>query len=258
MLGHSSARPAPEIEWRQSPNFDDRGGAEIDMLVLHYTGMPTQEGALAWLCSPQSRVSSHYFVFENGRIVQSVAERDRAWHAGASVWRGATNINARSIGIEIANPGHEYDYRPFPSEQIEAVIALCALIVSRHAIPARNLVAHSDIAPTRKQDPGELFPWSRLSEAGLGLFVEPTRDRTGVALSTGSQGPEVQQLQQSLAAYGYGVPQSGEYDELTRQVVAAFQRHFRPARVDGVADQATRDTLKRLLGALGPGEGAGS
>jgi len=248
---------SPDVAWRESSNCDERGGAEIDMLVLHYTGMPSADGALDWLCSPESRVSSHYFIFEDGRIVQSVAEDRRAWHAGISNWRGNNDINARSIGIEIANPGHEHGYRPFPPEQVEAVVALCASVVTRFTIPARNVVAHSDIAPARKQDPGELFPWRRLHEAGIGLFVEPAPERSGPGLPPGSPGAQVKRLQRGLAAYGYGIPQSGKFDEPTGKVVAAFQRHFRPARVDGIADASTRDTLDRVLAELARAE-AGS
>lgn len=150
------------IDWRASPNCDERGGATIDLLVLHYTGMASAKAALDWLCSAQSRVSSHYFVDESGAIVQSVEESRRAWHAGVSSWRGSTNLNARSIGVEIANPGHEFGYRDFPRQQVDAVIRLCRSILLRHAIAPRNVVAHSDIAPTRKQDPGERFPWREL------------------------------------------------------------------------------------------------
>ncbi len=152
-----------------SPNFDSREGQKIDMLVLHYTGMKTGSGAIEKLCDASAKVSAHYVVEEDGRVLQLVEESERAWHAGVSFWRGNTNINQRSIGIEIVNPGHEYGYRPFTLAQMEAVIALCEDIVKRHKIPARNVVGHSDIAPARKQDPGELFDWEWLASVAVGL-----------------------------------------------------------------------------------------
>ena len=153
-----------------SPNFDSREGQEIDMLVLHYTGMKTAQEALDRLCDPAAKVSAHYVVDEDGTVYRLVAEENRAWHAGVSSWRGASNVNQRSIGIEIVNPGHEFGYRAFPKAQMETVAALCKGILSRHAIAARNVVAHSDIAPVRKEDPGELFDWKGLAELGIGLW----------------------------------------------------------------------------------------
>ncbi len=157
----------PRIEQRPSPNHDERAaGKPVDILLLHYTGMRSAEGALKWLTDPASRVSSHYFVDEDGRVAAMVAEGRRAWHAGKSFWAGETDINSRSIGIEIANPGHEFGYRPFPGAQTEAVIALCRDILARHPIPPERVLAHSDVAPLRKHDPGELFPWARLAVGG--------------------------------------------------------------------------------------------
>ncbi|MGE5502381.1 MAG: N-acetylmuramoyl-L-alanine amidase, partial [Ignavibacteriales bacterium] len=154
-----------------SPNFDART-APPDMIVLHYTGMPTGEVALERMCDPQAKVSAHYMVEEDGRIFSLVPEERRAWHAGKAFWKGATDINAVSVGIEIVNPGHELGYRPFPDDQIAAVIDLIADIRSRWTIPDGRILAHSDVAPERKEDPGELFPWKRLAEAGHGLWVE--------------------------------------------------------------------------------------
>jgi N-acetylmuramoyl-L-alanine amidase len=219
------------------------------MLVLHYTGMADAEEALARLCSRESEVSAHYLIFEDGKVVQLVPEARRAWHAGVSAWAGDTDINSRSIGIEIANPGHDFGYPDFPEEQIAAVIALCRDILARHAVSADRVVAHSDLAPRRKQDPGEKFPWARLHKAGVGLWVEPTPLAAGPAPTRGDTGPEVAQLQAALASYGYGIHRSGQYDAPTRDVVAAFQRHFRPARVDGLADASTITTLQRLIAA---------
>src|SRR5688572_9829000 len=157
-----------------SPNFDERTGlARPDMIVLHYTGMQFSHEALHRLCDVKARVSSHYMVMENGSIVQLVPEAKRAWHAGVSAWGGDTDINSRSIGIEIANPGHDFGYPDFPSRQIAAVITLCRAIMTRNIIRPENVVAHSDVAPSRKQDPGEKFPWKRLSLSGVGLWVEP-------------------------------------------------------------------------------------
>lgn len=234
-----------------SPNFNARREARApDMLVLHYTGMPTAEGALDWLAREESQVSSHYFVFEDGRVVQLVPESARAWHAGKSFWRGETDINSASIGIEIANPGHPGGLPDFPPLQIGAVIDLCRDIIERHAIVPERVLAHSDVAPVRKIDPGENFPWTALADAGIGHWVEPTPVGGGRFFQQGDGGPPVEALQAMLALYGYDVPVSGEYCARTRGVVEAFQRHFRQERVDGIADASTIDTLHRLLRAL--------
>lgn len=220
------------------------------MLILHYTGMPSAEAALEWLCAEESQVSSHYFIDEEGRISQLVPESQRAWHAGQGCWKGETDINSASIGIEIANPGHAAESPPFPDTQIEAVIRLCRDIVDRHAIPAERVLAHSDIAPMRKQDPGECFPWDRLHREGVGHWVEPLPVGGGRFFQEGDTGQPVEALQSMLALYGYGVRVDGSYDAETRSVIRAFQRHFRPARVDGVADSSTIGTLHKLLSAL--------
>ncbi|MFL5108533.1 MAG: N-acetylmuramoyl-L-alanine amidase [Xanthobacteraceae bacterium] len=231
-----------------SPNHGERRAA-IDILLLHYTGMPDADGALQRLCDPASEVSTHYFVFDDGRLVQCVPEARRAWHAGEASWGGAADINSRSIGIEIANPGHGWHYDDFPDAQIAAVIALGRDIVARHPIPPWRVLAHSDVAPMRKQDPGEKFPWDRLAAAGVGAWVAPEPITQSVALTMGDKGPKVRDLQAQLAEYGYGLLATGQYDEATRAVVAAFQRHFRPSRVDGLADTSTLRTLSKLLAA---------
>jgi len=197
-------------------------------------------------------------VLEDGRIVQCVAEARRAWHAGVSSWEGEADVNSRSVGIEIVNPGHGLGYPEFAEAEVAAVIALCRDILARHPIRADRVVAHSDVAPGRKEDPGEKFPWARLHAAGIGHWVEPVAIAEGDALALGDRGAEVLRLQQSLAAYGYGVPATGEFDGATRDVVAAFQRHFRPARVDGNADLSTIRTLHRLLAARLRGPTAGT
>lgn len=230
-----------------SPNSGHRPpGSAIDHLVLHYTGMRSDTGARDWLCDPRSQVSSHYVVFEDGHVFQLVDESQRAWHAGRSFWRGVTDINSRSIGIEIANPGHEFGYRPFPDRQIEAVIGLCRSIFSRHFIPPHQVVAHSDIAPDRKEDPGELFPWEWCAAFGIGLWVPPAPFDHEDALDLGAEGEEVLQFQRLLASIGFDVPTGGILDERTEVVLRAFQRHWRPARIDGRADPSTLDTIARV------------
>ncbi len=232
---------------RPSPNFNERQGvAGPDILIMHYTGMQTCEAAVARLTSAEARVSSHYTIDEDGTIYAHVPEDLRAWHAGVSHWRGLSDINSRSVGIEIVNPGHEFGYRAFPSVQIDAVIALGREIVARHRIPARNVIAHSDIAPDRKEDPGELFPWKQLAASGVGLWVE-AEDNGEASLALGATGERVAAMQSALARYGYGVETNGLFDPYTRLVVVAFQRHFRPSLFDGVADGETLAILRALM-----------
>ncbi len=235
----------------RSPNHGERNGP-IDAIVLHYTGMPTGAAALELLCSPAAQVSCHYLVWEDGRIWQLVAEVRRAWHAGKSFWAGDKDINSRSIGIEIVNPGHDGGAPPFPDTQIEAVIALCRDIAARRNIKPERILGHSDIAPGRKIDPGEIFPWPRLYEAGIGHWIAPAPIRPGPVYEPGAIGPPVAALQAMLASYGYGVTPTGCYDTATGDAVAAFQRHFRPEKVDGIADISTVETLRNLIAALPP------
>ena len=204
-----------------SPNFGPRpAGCPIDMLVIHYTGMDSGPAALARLRDPAAEVSSHYLIEEDGRIFQLVAEEMRAWHAGRSYWRGETDINSRSIGIELVNPGHEFGYRPFSATQIAALLALSRQILARHPIPACNVVGHSDVAPARKQDPGELFPWQALAEQGLGLWPQ----------SLSSEMMTEAEARTHLAAFGYDPTLSLE------DLLQAFHRHFRPQAVTGELD----------------------
>lgn len=234
-----------------SPNHGERVGVDRpDILLLHYTGMPSAEGAQAWLCAPESQVSSHYLVHEDGRVVQMVPEERRAWHAGKSIWGGETDINSRSIGIEIANAGHPGGLPDFPEKQIESVIELCLECVNRHGIAPERVLAHSDVAPIRKVDPGENFPWDRLHRAGVGHWVEPGPIGGGRFFQRGDRGQPVEALQSMLSLYGYGLEITGEFCAQTEGVVAAFQRHFRQAKVDGVADSSTIETLHRLLTSL--------
>ena len=231
-----------------SPNHGERkDGRQPDMILLHYTGMRDANEALERLTGSGSEVSAHYFVFEDGRVVQMVAESRRAWHAGAASWNGDSDINSSSIGIEVANPGHEFGYPDFPARQIAAVTALCRSILTRHTIPAVRVLAHSDVAPSRKQDPGEKFPWRVLHDSGVGHWVSPAPITEGSVLSLGDRGEAVASLQKSLGEYGYGIPTSGVFDSTTHDVVVAFQRHFRPQRVDGVVDASTLKTLADVL-----------
>jgi N-acetylmuramoyl-L-alanine amidase len=227
-----------------SPNHGPRAKAPT-ALVLHYTGMSTAESALELLCSPIAEVSAHYVVEEDGRVLQLVPESRRAWHAGLSAWAGETDINSVSIGIEIVHPGH-IDPHPYPGPQIASVIALAKDICARNGLAPDRVLAHSDIAPRRKIDPGEFFPWAALAAAGVGRVVNaPPPDEDAFDLD--SAGVAVAQLQRDLAAFGFRLAETGIYDEDTACAVSAFQRHHRPARVDGRADRSTRDALARLL-----------
>jgi N-acetylmuramoyl-L-alanine amidase len=212
---------------RPSPNHDARSdGAVIDMLVLHYTGMPTAEDALARLCDPAAKVSAHYTIDEDGTVYAMVPEARRAWHAGVSCWAGARDVNARSIGIELVNPGHEFGYREFPPEQIAALTTLCHGILMRHLIPSACVLGHSDVAPARKDDPGDLFPWERLAKAGIGLWPQSVGSDLGA---------------DALNFYGY------DPDAPRDKVITAFQRHFRPRKLDGVWDAECAGMLADLL-----------
>jgi N-acetylmuramoyl-L-alanine amidase len=216
----------------RSPNCNARKPEQgidpvIDTLVIHYTGMMPTTRARDWLCDPVSQVSAHYLIDEDGTTWQLVADDDRAWHAGVGAWRGWRDINSRSIGIELSNPGHDYGYRNFPAVQINALIGLSQGLIDRHPIIARNVVAHSDIAPARKIDPGELFPWAQLAAAGIGHWPLGSADPVSDADTA-----------TTLQAIGYDV---AENDLAT--VISAFQRRFRPANFDGIADPETRSRI---------------
>jgi N-acetylmuramoyl-L-alanine amidase len=236
-------------EVRASPNHSERrGGATPDMILLHYTGMPDCEAAIVRLCDPASEVSAHYVVREDGHIVQCVAEERRAWHAGQAAWAGVTDINSCSIGIEVCNPGHDHGYPDFPKRQVAAVTALCRGILTRYKIRPDRVLAHSDVASARKQDPGEKFPWKVLADSGIGLWVKPAPvTQGGQIFVLGERDATIEELQRLLAKFGYAINPNGYYDSATRDAVAAFQRHFRPARVDGVADASTLATLRSLI-----------
>jgi N-acetylmuramoyl-L-alanine amidase len=223
-----------------SPNFNERLHP-LDMLVLHYTGMKDGPTALARMRDPKAEVSAHYMVEEDGTVFVLVPEDKRAWQAGKSCWRGDEDLNSRSIGIEIVNGGHEHGLPPYPDVQIDAVIELCQGILSRWPISQNRIVAHSDIAPDRKEDPGELFPWKELAAAGIGLWPDlpPGERMAPVGLRPGDRGDQVTSLQRNLAAIGYRLDLSGRFDEATEAVVRAFQRRWRPATVTGQGDLAT-------------------
>jgi N-acetylmuramoyl-L-alanine amidase len=216
------------------------------MIVLHYTGMETGEAALARLTDPEAKVSAHYLVEEDGRLFALVDEARRAWHAGVSCWQGVHDTNGRSIGIEIVNPGHEWGYRPFTAAQIAVVIELLADIRQRWTIEDALILGHSDVAPRRREDPGEFFPWSELADAGHGLWVEPP-PAPGPALVPGDEGLPVIVLRGALARLGYDLPVQGVFDDDLALVVTAFQRHWVQSRIDGVADGDTRARLMALL-----------
>lgn len=222
---------------RPSPNHDARpAGKAIDLLLIHYTGMREAESALQRLTDPAAKVSSHYLIDEAGLTYRLVEEERRAWHAGVSYWAGERDINGISIGVELANPGHEFGYRPFPQNQMTALAALCRGILARHPIPRSRVLGHSDVAPARKIDPGELFDWRSLAASGIGLWPAPAEGAGDIA-----------SVQKALAVFGYEVAPSGKPDEATRFALNAFQRHFRPGRIDGEADAGTRALLYGAL-----------
>ncbi|WGS22353.1 MULTISPECIES: N-acetylmuramoyl-L-alanine amidase [unclassified Bradyrhizobium] len=234
-----------------SMNFGERANnRQPDMIVLHYTGMPDVEGAITQLCTPGTEVSAHYIVLEDGRIVQCVPESKRAWHAGVSFWAGEDDINSCSIGVEIVNRGHDWGYPDFPLRQIAAVIALCRGIMLRRKVPSHRVLGHSDVAPARKKDPGEKFPWHSLANSGVGHWVQPAPIVRGDALMLGAISDNVAKMQAAFARYGYNIPTHGKYDGATMEAVTAFQRHFRPERIDGIADRSTMATLHALLASL--------
>ncbi|WP_371359472.1 N-acetylmuramoyl-L-alanine amidase [Cohaesibacter sp. ES.047] len=241
------AQTSCPCEVKPSPNFEDRkDGRAVDMLIMHYTGMADDQQSLDWLCSPESKVSSHYFLNRDGSLLQLVDEAKRAWHAGQSFWHGENDINSCSIGIEIANAGTE----DFTEEQMVTLTMLSKELMARHGIPAHRVLAHSDVSPGRKIDPGPKFPWKLLASAGVGQWVEPQTVAGGRFFQLGDEGQPVQALQSMLAVYGYKIDVTGVFDAQTETVVKAFQMHFRPERVDGVADASTITTLYKLSAQL--------
>jgi len=230
-----------KIHERPSPNHNARpNGQAVDILLLHYTGMPTAKAALRRLLNPVTEVSAHYFIDEDGSVTRLVAEERRAWHAGVAAWAGSSDINGRSIGIELVNPGHEFGYRPFPEAQMAALIALAQDILTRHPIPPERVLGHSDVAPLRKEDPGELFDWARLAATGIGLWPGE--------VPAASPLPPEHEIMARLAGFGYGY-----LGEDYPAVIRAFQRHFRPAAVTGAVDGETAARLAALAERLDGG-----
>ncbi len=220
-----------EVIWTPSPNFDERQ-LPVTMLIMHYTGMETGAAAIDWLANPEAKVSAHYVVNEDGQIVQMVAEKHRAWHAGRSYWREVEDVNSASVGIEIVNPGHEFGYRPFPEAQMDSVVRLVKSIVDRYDIPRANVVGHSDVAPARKQDPGELFDWARLAKHHLALG-RPTKNLMDPGWTDGG-------FMLALQRFGYDISDGPA-------AIRAFERRFRPEMIEGLVDGELRAILLSLL-----------
>lgn len=218
-----------------SPNRDARpAGTRPDLLLLHYTGMPQAEAALERLRCPEAKVSAHYLLLEDGGLLSLVAEEERAWHAGVSAWGGRERVNDFSIGIEIVNPGHEWGYRPFPAAQMRALLRLAGEICARWSIPPARVLGHSDVAPSRKEDPGELFDWRALAVEGLAVWPEGGEEAE----------PDASLARERLGAFGYPLPAPGDAPGLA-VLLRAFQRHFRPELVDGRLDP---QTMARIMG----------
>lgn len=214
-----------------SPNWNERK-LPVNMVVLHYTGMETAQAALDRLCDPAAEVSAHYLIDEDGTVTGLVDEDKRAWHAGRSSWRGITDVNSASVGIELVNPGHEFGYRPFPDAQIEALLPLLADIVKRHNVPRANVVGHSDVAPARKEDPGELFPWELLARHRLCLPTPKLSMRL---------------LYDNEAAFFLALERFGYDISDGRAATTAFQRRWRPGTITGEIDGECRAILFALL-----------
>ncbi len=252
---HQFAEPDSTLvdDLTPSPNIGERrGGLRTTHLILHYTGLESARHSIEVLTDSRCEVSCHYLVDVDGRTTQMVREADRAWHAGHSYWRGERDINSASIGIEIQNPGHAAGYPDFPAAQMVAVERLCLDIMSRHPIAPECVLAHSDIAPQRKIDPGEKFAWARLHEAGIGHRVRPhPLEASAMPADRPPSETTVRHCQALLAAYGYEIAIDGCFDDATRRVISAFQRHFRPSLVDGLPDQSTIATLIDLCASAG-------
>lgn len=221
---------------RPSPNHDARpDGTAVDILLLHYTGMQTAEDALHRLTDPDAKVSAHYLIDEDGLCYRMVDEARRAWHAGVASWQGATDINARSIGIELVNPGHQFGYRTFPNAQIDSLTRLAKAILARHPIPAHRVLAHSDVAPDRKEDPGELFDWETLARSGIGLWP--------VLTTTAREIMDFQEAMRLLSEIGYAAPEDTLMSQPARSVLLAFQRRWMPHDITGAL---TPETAARI------------
>jgi N-acetylmuramoyl-L-alanine amidase len=236
----------PTILQTSSPNFNARAnGKSINLIILHYTGMPEADAARARLCDPTSQVSAHYIIERDGKIWQLVAESERAWHSGVSYWQNETDINSTSIGIELVNRGHQFGYQTFPPVQITSCVSLVQNIMQRHAIAPWGVLAHSDVAPQRKEDPGELFPWQDCAPHGVGFWPQ--------AIPSAIQDPmPLAEIRTMLRAIGYECPLEGEYDLPLRRVLLAFQRHWLPHHLSGLADAPTSTMLHAVATTIRP------
>lgn len=240
----------PELTFIEapSPNWDTRPeGCSVDTVVIHYTGMKSGPEALSRMCDADAKVSAHYMIEDDGTLFRLISEEKRAWHAGVSCWRGRDNINHNSIGIELVNPGHEFGYKPFPALQIEALLRLLSEIRERHSIPLHGYVGHSDIAPDRKTDPGELFPWRVLAEHGFGVWSDVDGSNTEIILQKGEAGPEINSLNKQLGMLGYNCANNLIYDVNLERVILAFQAHWRPQEVTGCYDRGTALILNDII-----------
>ncbi|KAB2847453.1 MAG: N-acetylmuramoyl-L-alanine amidase [Hyphomicrobiaceae bacterium] len=247
MTAAGKRRSAIASSFIAAANRESRKGVDgPSLILLHYTGIASAKAAIDWLVCERSRVSCHYLVDEAGEVTQMVEEHERAWHAGESCWQGLTDINSASIGIEVQNPGHELGYPPFPEPQMAAVEALCLDIMRRHGISGDRVIGHSDVAPTRKADPGEKFDWARLGRRGVGVWREAASVEGDAGLGLGDEGEEVARLRAALGSIGFGIAASARFDPLTEQTVTAFQRHWRQQRVDGRLDRSTLRTLESV------------
>jgi N-acetylmuramoyl-L-alanine amidase len=222
-----------------SDNHEPRlNGLQPTYIVLHYTGMASGAAAVDWLCNPESKVSCHYLIDVDGSVVQMVSEDRRAWHAGVSSWNGCVDINSASLGIEIQNGGHNVGLPLFPVLQMQSVARLCLDIMARYDMAPHDVLAHSDIAPGRKVDPGEAFDWEYLAKQGVGQVVQSP--------AVGDAG-SIAEFQSLLAALGYRIDINGDFDNRSRIVVEALQRRYRRHKIDGQLDSETFDIARRLL-----------
>ena len=236
-----------EIIQYPSPNYNERpADAAIDTVILHYTGMVSAEAALERMCSEEAEVSAHFMIDEDGTLYQLVDPGKRAWHAGISVWQGRQNLNHSSIGIELVNPGHEFGYRMFPESQLQSLMDLLRFLSETYAIPRERYIGHSDVAPLRKSDPGELFPWKKFADAGFGVFPKKGHSDQTIINKTGDNGPEIKMLNKQLGIIGYDEFDRDVFGDQTAQTIRAFQAHWRPEGVHGNLDAGTWSALNEV------------
>jgi len=236
-----------QVQHKPSPNYNERPeGSEIDTVVLHYTGMQSAAAALERMCDPKAEVSAHYMIDESGAVFELVHPDLRAWHAGVSVWQGRENLNHTSIGIELVNPGHEFGYKVFPDQQIVSLLKLLDFLSQSYAIPTSRYIGHSDIAPLRKQDPGELFPWKHLAEHGFGVFPAKDHSNQQLVLDSALTDADLKILNKQLGIIGYDGFDRDAFGAQTAQVLRAFQAHWRPEGVHGNLDEGTLSAIQEV------------